>query len=55
MRFCWTDLMAQEPMEVVRTFYKSANQLKDRGDWQAALADYDRASEAYPDYPPRAM
>ncbi len=51
MSFCHTDLMAQEPKEVARPFYKIANQLKDRCDWRAALADYGLAIEAYPDYP----
>jgi tetratricopeptide (TPR) repeat protein len=42
--------MEQDRKELARTFYKSANLLKDRGDWQAALADYDRAIDAHPDY-----
>ena len=47
--------MAQESKEVARTFFKSVDQRKHRGDWQAALADYDRAIEAYSVYPPRAV
>jgi tetratricopeptide (TPR) repeat protein len=42
--------MAQDPKELARTLYKSANLLKDRGEWEPALAEYNRAIEAQPDY-----
>ena len=31
--------MAQDPKELARTLYKSANLLKDRGEWEAALIE----------------
>jgi tetratricopeptide (TPR) repeat protein len=37
-------------MELARTLYMSANLLKDRGDWEGALAGYNRAIEAHPGY-----
>lgn len=42
--------MEHQPPGEARALYKRANELKDRGEWQAALADYDRAIGLYPGY-----